>query len=176
MKTKFTTLAFLALFCAPSFANQFIQLATPLGNLPDGNVQGVRFNLLYGHTDTVKGLDFNLIGLSDLNNFTGLGLDVFGVQRVRNQFSGVSLGIANWHDNSGKGGVLGLINYTKGNFTGAQIGTFNYAGTLNGLQFGFINATGRINRGVQIGLINYDASGTWVSDSLPVFPIINGRF
>ncbi len=176
MKRKISILALMAMFSAPTYANQVFQLATPIDNYPAGNVEGVRLSLLYGRTSTVKGIDWNLFGLSDINNFTGLGLDIFGAQRVRNEFTGVSIGLANWHDNTSKGGVLGAVNFTKNNFSGVQIGGFNYAGTLDGLQFGFVNATGRINRGVQIGLINYDASGTMAGSNFPVMPIINARF
>ena len=116
------------------------------------------------------------MGLSEINNFTGLSIDIFGAQRVKNDFTGASFSFINWHDNTGKGAVMGLINYTKNNFKGLQFGGFNYAGTLNGLQLGFVNATEHINKGIQIGLINYDASGTFVSKDFPVFPIVNARF
>ena len=82
----------------------------------------------------------------------------------------------NWHDNKSKGGALGFLNYTQHNFTGFQWGAANFAGNLNGLQLGFFNATNRINKGVQIGFINYDKSGTFVSKDLQVFPFVNGRF
>lgn len=159
-----------------ALANQAVQLSMPNMNLPAGNVEGVRLSVLYGKTDTVKGLDISLFGLAETKNFTGLAIDFIGAHRVKENFHGVSLGLVNWHDNVGKGGVIGTVNYTENNFTGLQLGAFNYAGTLNGVQFGFVNATQRINKGVQIGLINYDASGTFVGKDLPVFPIINGRF
>ncbi len=75
-----------------------------------------------------------------------------------------------------RGADLGFANYNAGQFTGLQLGAFNYTGRLNGLQFGFINATDRIEKGVQIGLINYDKSGTFISKDIPVFPLINARF
>jgi hypothetical protein len=176
MKKFLTAITSCALLSFPALANQPIQLSVPNMNLPAGNVEGVRFSVLYGKTDTVKGLDVSIFGLSEVNNFTGLSLDILGAHRVKNNFHGASFSLANWHDNVGKGGVIGAVNYTKNNFTGLQVGAFNYAGTLSGVQFGFVNATQRINKGVQIGLINYDASGTFVSKDFTVFPIINGRF
>lgn len=176
MKKSLLIIASVALLSFPAIATQPIQLSVPTVNLPAGNVEGVRFSLLYGKTHSVKGVDVNIFGLSEINTFTGLGFDILGGQRVTNQFVGASLSMVNWHDNTSKGAVFGSFNYTKNNFTGLQMGVFNFAGTLNGVQFGFVNATNRINKGVQIGLINYDASGTFVGKDVPVFPIINGRF
>lgn len=176
MKKVFSIVSTCALLSFPALANQAFQLSIPNTNLPEGNVEGVRLSVLYGKTNTVKGLDISLLGLSEVNNFTGLGLDFVGAHRVKNNFHGVSFSFVNWHDNVGKGGAIAAVNYTQSNFTGLQLGAYNYAGTLNGVQFGFVNATQRINKGVQIGLINYDASGTFVSKDFPVFPIINGRF
>ncbi|TRX57046.1 LA_2272 family surface repeat-containing protein [Thalassomonas sp. M1454] len=176
MKKLVSTIALLGALSTPVMAAEFIQLSVPNNNFPPGDVEGVRFSLLYGQTNSVKGVDISILGLAESNNFTGLGLDFLGAQRVKNHFTGASLSWANWHDNTGVGGVIGAVNYTENNFTGLQLGFANYAGTLNGVQFGFVNATQRINKGVQIGLINYDASGTFVSKDFPVFPIINGRF
>ncbi|NMP14956.1 hypothetical protein [Thalassotalea sp. Y01] len=158
------------------FAENIAQLSLPDTNLPEGDVKGARLATLWGKTDNVKGFEIALFGLAESNNFSGLHIGLYGAQRVRNDFTGVALSIANWHDNNATGGVLGVVNYTKNNITGAQLGLVNYAGTLNGLQFGLINATTRINKGVQIGLINYDESGTFVDKNLKVFPIINARF
>lgn len=166
----------LAILSVPALASQPLQLSIPDNNLPPGNVEGGRVSIFYGTTDTVKGVDISVFGLSQSNNFTGFSWGFYGAHRVTNKFEGFSLSVGNWHDNSGRGAVLGLANFTKNNFTGLQLGAVNFAGTLNGVQIGFINATNRINKGVQIGFINYDKSGTFVSKDLPVFPIINGRF
>ncbi|AGH80804.1 phaC PHA synthase [Psychromonas sp. CNPT3] len=176
MKKILPVFAACALLSFPAIAAQPVQLSMPDLNLPAGNVEGARVSLLYGKTETVKGLDISLFGLSEINDFTGLSIDFFGAQRVKNNFTGASFSFINWHDNTGKGAVMGLVNYTKNNFKGLQFGGFNYAGTLNGLQLGFVNATEHINKGIQIGLINYDASGTFVSKDFPVFPIVNARF
>lgn len=176
MKKLVSTIALLGALSAPLMAAEIIQLSVPNNNFPPGDVEGVRFSLLYGQTSNVTGVDIGILGLSESNNFTGLSIDFLAGQRVKNQFKGVSFSMVNWHDNTGVGGVIGAVNYTENNFTGLQLGFVNYAGTLNGVQFGFVNATQRINKGIQIGLINYDASGTFVSKDFPVFPIINGRF
>lgn len=177
MKLKAVSLALCAALVAPMAMATPVQISVPGANLPAGNVTGARLSLGYGKTDAVKGVNFSLLGLSQTQDFTGLNFGLFlGANRTTNSMTGVEFGLVNWNDNMAKGADFGLVNYTGGQFTGLQSGTFNYAGTLTGLQLGLINATDHINKGVQIGLINYDKSGTFVSKSLPVFPIINARF
>ncbi|MEC6906122.1 hypothetical protein [Photobacterium piscicola] len=179
MKIKLASFIISAALLAPAtaMANTPVQLSVPSVNLPAGNVSGVRLNVLYGQTSQVEGVNFSLLGLSSINNFTGLNFGLaFGVNHTTSSMTGLEFGLANWNEGSATGADFGLVNYTASNFTGAQFGTFNYAGSLNGLQFGFVNATDHINKGVQIGLINYDKSGTFVSKNLPIFPIINARF
>ncbi|WP_413112429.1 LA_2272 family surface repeat-containing protein [Thaumasiovibrio sp. DFM-14] len=176
MKKHLPALILLSAVSAHTFANQPAQLSLPGMNLPDGNVKGVRATLLYGQTPQVTGLNLTLIGLSETQQFSGLNIDFFGANRVTQSSTGLKLGLANWNDNVAKGVDIGFLNYTGGMFHGLQWGAVNYAGSLKGLQFGLFNATNRIEKGVQLGFINYDASGTFVSENLPVFPIINARF
>lgn len=178
MKFPLTSLLLTTIVCASSaYAATPVQVSVPGLNLPAGDVSGVRLSALYGRSHNVKGLNISLLGLSDIDNFTGLNLGMFyGANRTRNSMKGVEFGLANLNEGTAKGADFGLINYTANNFTGGQFGLFNYAGSLNGLQFGFMNATDHINKGIQIGLINYDRSGTFVSKDLPVFPIVNARF
>ncbi|PSW63158.1 hypothetical protein C0W54_00680 [Photobacterium kishitanii] len=178
MKLTLVTIALTAtLLSSTVLAATPIQLSLPTVNLPTDNVSGVRLNVLYGQTSQVTGINFSLLGLSTIDNFTGLNLGLgFGINHTTSSMTGLEIGLANWNNNRAKGADFGLVNYTGGNFTGAQFGSFNYAASLNGLQFGLINATDHINKGVQIGLINYDKSGTFVSKNLSIFPIINARF
>ncbi|WP_163921229.1 hypothetical protein [Photobacterium sp. Alg240-V54] len=178
MKLTLATITLATAILSPmAMAATPVQLSLPGVNLPAGNVSGVRLNLLYGQTSQVTGVNFSLLGLSTIDNFTGLNLGLtFGVNHTKSTMKGLEFGLANWNEGNATGADFGLVNYTGSNFTGAQFGTFNYAGSLNGLQFGLVNATDHINKGVQIGLINYDKSGTFVSKNLPVFPIINARF
>lgn len=178
MKLQLSSLLLATAICAPSvYADTPVQLSVPTINLPAGDVSGVRVSALYGRSHNVKGLNFSVLGLSDIDNFTGINLGLFyGANRTRTSMKGFELGLANFNGGTAKGADVGLVNYTASNFTGAQLGLFNYAGSLNGLQLGFMNATNHINKGIQIGLINFDRSGTFVSKDLPVFPIVNARF
>jgi hypothetical protein len=45
---------------------------------------------------------------------------------------------------------------------------YNYAGRVNGLQFGLINSAGTM-KGIQLGLLNFIKEGGFMS----VFPIVN---
>ncbi len=55
---------------------------------------------------------------------------------------------------------------------GLQWGFYNQAERLTGLQLGFVNYINRIDKGLQIGLVNIIESNGW----LPIMVIVNGRF
>ncbi|WP_200883198.1 hypothetical protein [Candidatus Francisella endociliophora] len=159
------------------------------------DVTGLRLNLFYGKSADVTGLNFSILGLSDVDNFTGLEYDMFfGANRVREQFKGVSFSILNWHQGDDVGANFGGVNIVNNIFganfglvnlttdttglnwsavnistknSSADIGLVNIAGSTTLFQFGFINVTGHIG-GLQIGLLNFAKNGF-----LPVFPIIN---
>lgn len=55
---------------------------------------------------------------------------------------------------------VGLINYTRGQFSGVQGGwlfgfsAINYAGTFRGIQLGLVNYSETANNGIQLSIIN----------------------
>ncbi|MEN8246465.1 MAG: hypothetical protein ABFS43_16370 [Thermodesulfobacteriota bacterium] len=53
------------------------------------------------------------------------------------------------------------MNYATGHFTGWQNGIFNYAGTLTGLQLGWVNFAKSAQSGIQIGLVNIIKENQW---------------
>ena len=149
-------------------------------NTPDTNeVRGVRLAFIYGRTGNMTGLDFS-IGLSELDNMTGVSIPLFlGANRVRNNMSGVALGLVNFHEGQDTGVNLGLLNLTN-DVNGLTLGTVNVSagdtladvGFVNvsdssTFQLAFFNNTGRID-GVQIGLLNCAKNGFF-----PCFPIGN---
>jgi hypothetical protein len=159
------------------------------------DVTGARVNLLYGKSANVTGVNFSVLGLSDVDNFTGLEYDIFfGANRVREKFTGASFSVLNWHqgDDLGVnfGGVnivnnifganFGLVNLTtdttglnwslvniSSKNSSADIGFVNMAGHTTLFQFGLLNFSGHVT-GLQIGLLNFAKYGF-----LPVFPIFN---
>lgn len=78
--------------------------SSSFGNLVAGNVYGVQTSSLYGKARTVKGVQFNAVGVADT---------LYGVQ----------WGLVNWSGRM-KGAQIGLVNVTKGG-DGAQIGLVN---------------------------------------------------
>ena len=174
---------------------QVLQLSLPGNNIPDGqNVNGARLSLIYGQTSNVQGLNVSILGVSEVDNFTGLELDyLLGVNRVKNEFKGIALGWINWHERHDTGLNFGLINYVN-NVNGVNLGGFNFSqgatkfnigainiGTHQSLvdvgffnysesatfQLGLLNATKRLD-GIQLGLINLAENGAF-----PVLPFIN---
>jgi len=166
-------------------------------NFPDSqDVTGARLSLLYGEARNVKGLNVSVLGISEVENFTGLEFDwFFGANRVKNEFKGVALGWVNWHEGQDTGVNIGFVNFVN-NVNGVNLGGFNYSqgvtkinvGLVNvGLyeslvdigfvnysesttfQIGLVNATKNLD-GLQVGIINYAENGIF-----PVLPLVNFR-
>ncbi|WP_038174451.1 MULTISPECIES: VC2662 family protein [Vibrio] len=150
-------------------------------NAPDNTqVAGVRLSALHGKVDSVKGVDFSIIGLSETNTTTGVNFGLFlGASKVNQEMTGASLGLLNWNEGLTTGVNLGAVNLTK-DVKGANVSFVNYSegntmvdvGAVNlssesTVQVGVFNKTTKIE-GVQIGLINCADNGF-----LPCFPIIN---
>lgn len=149
-------------------------------NAPDvSEVSGVRLSAIYGQSGSVTGIDFT-IGLSDLQNLKGVSFPLlFGANRIRNQFTGLGMGIVNLHEGSDTGVNLGMLNLTNDvnglNVAAANISTgttladvsFVNISEQSSIQLGFFNQTDNI-RGVQIGFLNCANNGF-----MPCFPLIN---
>ncbi len=151
------------------------QISVPGANIPsDQNVSGVRLSLLHGETANVKGLDISILGLSDMDNFTGLELGLFfGANRVKNEFKGVALGLVNWHEGEDTGVNLGFVNYVN-DVNGVNFAFVNYStgdslinlAAVNYVEyealvnFGFVNITQGESL-VDIGFVNYAESTTF---------------
>ncbi|MCK5779552.1 MAG: hypothetical protein KAH04_00920 [Psychrilyobacter sp.] len=156
---------------------------TPTLNLMSGEtVKGLRIPILFGTTEKVVGVDFNMLA-GDVDEFTGLQGGVFLgagiVNKVNKKFRGVGLGLANIHGGDSKGLLIGPYNMTT-DFKGLKIGIINYSknsgsyelGVINNskkafFQLGVLNFADEID-GIQIGLINFAKNGV-----LPVMPFVN---
>ena len=119
------------------------------------SIKGFRFNVLYGYNRNLTGVDLGII-----------------VNRLDGDLTGGQLGIVNWTE-TGKvtGGQIGTVNIHTANVVGAQVGAFNYAKEVTGLQWGVVNYAERLNNGLQIGIVNIAKNGF-----LPVFVIVNFNF
>ena len=119
-------------------------------------IEGARLSLFYGNNTSLKGFDFVLIG----------------VNRLQSDMKGAQLGLVNWAESGEQvGAQLGLVSLGS-TFKGAQMGwAFNYSKEVTGLQFGVVNYAERLNKGLQLGLVNIAKNGF-----LPVFVIFNFNF
>lgn len=112
--------------------------------------------------DTVKGFQFGLI--SSVTTEGGHGFQFGGVSNTSgHKFNGLQLGgISNITKGMDKGLQLsGVLNVSSDQMNGWQMGTVNYADSLNGAQIGIFNVTRKHPQGWQVGLVNlsYDSIG-----------------
>ena len=103
-------------------------------------LKGVQFNMLSNYARNVKGLQ--LSGFSNISSSPMRGIQLSGVTNIS---MGVEKGIQ----------AAGLLNVSSGEIQGMQVGAYNYADQLNGLQLGVFNVATSHPRGWQVGLLNY---------------------
>ena len=132
-------------------------------------VDGIRFDLFYGDSYEVNGLDLGLVGRTR-KDFRGIALNAFnwydgpswGVQlgalanvSLNNVYSLQFAGIANYVYNEMRGVQLALVNQ-NGPFYGVQLGAVNWnRGVSYGVQIGVANANINEFNGASIGLVNW---------------------
>ncbi len=162
-------------------AETAFQFAAPNIQAPeDPDVNGVRFSILHGRNQSVRGLDLGLLSLSETSNLSGLSL-VLGISKVTDEMSGgASISLINLHTGSDTGVNAAFLNLIHSAENALNFGFVNIAdgGTLvdvGGLnvsersvvQVGFINVTKEITS-FQFGFLNIAENGF-----LPWFPIFN---
>ncbi|MFC1544882.1 LA_2272 family surface repeat-containing protein [Gemmatimonadota bacterium] len=132
-----------------------IALITPAQIFPEDNpIVGLRLNLIYGRSVSVKGLDWGLINHTTTGTTTAWQAGFIGM--VDSDFLGLQ-------DNA--------VNVVKGSCEGLQIGIVNYTNDMHGLQLGLINYA-KTTHGLQIGALNIISQ----NGAFPVFPVINWSF
>lgn len=177
-----------AVAIATAFASSVAVASTPVMfssinnfNAPDNSaVGGVRLAALHGKVDTLKGVDFAIVGMSESDVTTGVNFGLFlGASKINQEMTGASLGLFNWNEgqttgvnlgavnvtNDVKGANVSFVNYSEGN-TMVDVGAVNLSSEST-VQVGFFNKTAKIE-GVQVGIINCADNGF-----LPCFPIVN---
>jgi hypothetical protein len=171
---------FLLVFANTAFAETAFQFAAPNHRSPDDPVvNGVRLSILHGVNESVRGVDFGILSMSETSNLSGLGL-VLGISKVTGDMTGGAISLVNVHSGTDSGLNAAFINRLKTTKSGTNVGFLNIAdgstvvdvGGLNlsdrsTVQLGFLNVTDEI-RGVQIGFLNIAENGF-----LPVFPFFN---
>jgi hypothetical protein len=132
-----------------------ISLFNPVQIFPEDNsITGVRLNLIYGRNVSITGLDLGLINHTTTGISTGVQWGLVGL--ADSDFIG-------WQDN--------VVNWTKGNFNGFQLGIVNRAAHMTGFQLGVVNYA-MSAEGLQIGVVNIIREG----GMFPFFPIVNWSF
>jgi hypothetical protein len=174
-------LALASLVAVPTSAETGGQFAAPGIREPsDPDVNGVRFSVLYGKNDSVRGLDIGLLSISETKTLSGVGL-VLGIGKVTGKMDGgAHFSLINIHTgrdsglnaafinklNEADGAVdIGFVNIAAGE-TLLDIGGLNVSKSSTA-QLGFINITDEI-KGFQLGFINIAKNGF-----LPIFPFFN---
>ena len=171
----------LLIFANVASAETRFQFAAPNHQSPrDPDVNGVRFSILHGKNQSVRGLDLGLLSLSETSNLSGVSL-VLGMGKVTGEMSGgAAISLINVHTGRDTGLNAAFINRLNVAESAVNVGFVNIAdgatmvdvGGLNvssrsTAQLGFINITKEIT-GFQFGFVNIAENGF-----LPVFPIFN---
>jgi len=143
---------------------------------------------LYPRTDFVRGLTLEVWGenpqaglaLGFVNGSTGesSGLSI-GLANYADSYTGVQIGFANLSTDNFVGAQLAAVNVSQGKFLGFEGGFVNVSEDTTGLQIGGFNYAERLN-GVQLGFVNIamnNAPFTEFPQQLsPVFPFFNWSF
>lgn len=149
---------------------------------PKTNHTNVVLGIVDNHTPTVHGVSL-AIGSSRVDEMWGLSgawiyarsNELRGVQgaiyNVTNDVKGATFSVVDYNKGTFVGAQFGLVNLSN-NMKGLQWGFYNQAERLTGLQLGFVNYIKRIDRGLQIGLVNIIEQNGW----LPVMVLVNGKF
>ena len=123
-------------------------------NLVRGSFEGAQItagaNILTG-----DGRGLQLVGGGNITDGSFVGAQIAGgINTVSNNLKGLQMaGGANW-TGSGRGmQMAGGINLAK-TFTGFQMAPVNYADTMDGVQFGVVNAARDTASGLRFGVIN----------------------
>ncbi len=178
---KQMVLCFFLAFANVASAETAFQFAAPNVRAPeDPDVNGVRFSILHGKNQSVRGLDLGLLSLSETSNLSGLSL-VLGISKITGEMSGgAAISLINIHTGSDTGVNAAFVNRINSAENALNFGFVNIAdgvtlvdvGGLNVsersvVQVGFINVTKEITS-FQFGFLNIAENGF-----LPWFPIFN---
>jgi hypothetical protein len=130
----------------------------------DVPIWGLDLNLFYGSQQTVFGLTVGFMNKvsEDLSGF-GVG----GINVANENATGIQVGAANGVNGRFRGLQLAILNINEGTLEGAQFGATNATEDGSGFQLGVYNHATSL-KGLQVGLINVNKNGF-----LPVFPIFN---
>lgn len=128
----------------------------PLFSIQSANAKGLKFSLISNNVGG-KMYGVQLSGISNLSHeMTGVQIAPFS-NISSSHIHGIQLGgVSNIAMGVNHGTQAALItNVCANQMHGLQLGAYNYADTLQGLQLGIFNASISEPKGYQIGIINY---------------------
>ncbi len=171
--------------------------ATILGTLASEAAASKPFQLslapdvaIHDRSTQIEGLSLGIwsenpqraLTLGIVNGSTGQssGFSWAYLMNYSDSYKGVQWAPVNYTSGDFLGWQSGLVNYSDNSMHGFQSGFINYAGHLKGLQLGFLNYAERVDKGVQIGLINLMPENEWFSgmpeELTPGMVLVNWHF
>ena len=136
------------------------------------DVTGFGLSLIYGECQDFTGFDLGIVNVVHGETY---GLALGGANIARERMYGAQVGLFNKAADI-YGCQFGLVNCAA-ELHGAQMGPYvflcvNYAECVTGCQLGLVNVAERVEKGIQVGIVNINQSNGWA----PVLPLINGGF
>lgn len=121
---------------------------------------------------------FQLSGLANITTEQSKGAIISGVANFTqdNTTGALVSGILNYSGGVSKGFHLSTANITNAEFSGLQVGVYNHARKLKGVQLGVINFVDSLDNGVPIGLINIVRHGGYFALEVTGGETLYGNF
>ena len=104
---------------------------------------------IHDENTMIKGIALNIWGQNEQR-----ALSLGFVNGSTGDSSGVSFAFLVNYAEDYTGAQIGSVNYASGNVKGVQLGFVNYAEKLEGVQLGYVNYTETMKKGLQVGLVN----------------------
>lgn len=126
---------------AVSYGQAYGMQAAGLISSASGDFRGVQIGGISNIAHRMQGVQMSLLSNETLSPFRGTQVSL-----ITNIAQSVKSGLQ----------LSGVANISAGYMRGTQIGTYNYADTLRGVQVGLFNIAVHNPKGLQVGLVNYN--------------------
>ena len=139
-----------------------VTFAYPIGSNGTNSMEysnNFSLNILFGLNGGVNGAEIGSI--LNYNKGEVKGLQLSGVSNICKGLTNglVISGVLNYSEGNSKGVQLSTANFSANEFNGFQLGVFNHAKILNGVQLGVVNILGDGKKGIPIGLVSIVKNG-----------------
>lgn len=139
-----------------------VTFAYPIGTNGTSSMEysnNFSFNILYGLNGGVNGAEIGSI--LNYNRGQVKGLQLSGVSNICTESTNglIISGVFNYSEKNSKGFQLSTANFSANEFNGLQLGVFNHAKKLKGLQVGVVNILGDGKNGIPVGIVSIVKNG-----------------